>query len=145
MSYYDELEHWKREAETNLAEIHHLHNRINVLEMNLNAKRREVASERLHVQALKNDMDELKRAYRADVDNLREPCIPSGDEHKGYFCDCGCEVDYPFEQQYCSYCGAQFDWSGHEQNIEEWLHARPSVRPPLDRLHEPLGVIRWPS
>ena len=127
---YETIEYYHDQARDFAAEVHHCHNRINILELQLNEKRREAASARLHVQALKNDLSAAKKAWRYEVASLREPCVPEGDLHEGYFCACGCEIDYPFEQRFCSWCGAQFEWTSTPQTNEDW------ARDYLDKLPE---------
>ena len=68
---YDTIEYYHDQARDFAAEVHHCHNRINILELQLNEKRREAASARLHVQALKNDLSAAKKAWRYEVASLR--------------------------------------------------------------------------
>ena len=142
---YETIEYYHDQARDFAAEVHHCHNRINILELQLNEKRREAASARLRVQALKNDIAELKRAWRADVANLREPTVPEGDLKKGYFCECGTEIDYAFEQRFCSWCGAQFEWTATPQTDNEWasgyLDKLPERMPEQERFAQLAGAL----
>ena len=113
-------------------EVKNKDSRIADLEKQLVDERREHAQTKLQVQAIKYDKWRIEAACRAEVYRYRVPVLPEGDIKKGYFCDCGCEIDYPFEQNYCSFCGAQFDWHSRPQDDDEWA---------LDRLRdERLGV-----
>ena len=97
------------------------------LEKQLIDEKREHAKTKLQVQAIKQDKARLEAAYRAEVYNYRFPRIPNGDEVHGYTCDCGTEIDYPFEQSFCSNCGSQFDWNSSPLEDDEWA---------LDRLRD---------
>lgn len=97
--------------------------RIKELEASLQEERRLHAQTKLQVQAVKQDKARIVHQWRQDVDALKEPTIPSGDE-RGYTCECGQEIEAPFEQRYCSWCGAQFDWSTRPLSDDEWLYYR---------------------
>lgn len=52
-------------------------------------------------------------AVQQDMDRLASTVVPGGDEDAGYWCTapgCGAEVDHPFEQRRCAWCGARLDW-----------------------------------
>lgn len=97
------------------------------LEKQLIDEKREHAKTKLQVQAIKQDKMRIEAAYRKEVYNYRYPTIPHGDLKRGYRCDCEGAIDYPFEQDYCMYCGAQFDWNSRPQDDDEWA---------LDRLRD---------
>ena len=90
-------------------------------------EKREHAKTKLQVQAIKQDKWRIEHNLRAEIYNLRQPAIPHGDLKRGYRCDCEGAIDYPFEQDYCMYCGAQFDWNSRPQEDDEWA---------LDRLRD---------
>ena len=102
------------------------------LEKQLVDEKREHAQTKLQVQAIKQDKARVEATYRAEIYNYRYPRVPHGDMKHGYRCDCGCEIDYPFDQNYCWYCGAEFDWHSRPQDDDDWA---------LDRLRDDrLGV-----
>ena len=123
---YETIEYYHDQAKDFAAEVHHCHNRINILELQLNEKRREATSERLHVQALKNDLSSTKSAWRRDIERLRKTSIPTGDREEGYWCrECGKELTDDFA--YCPDCGVRLDWDAWPRGDDEWA---------LDRLME---------
>lgn len=52
----------------------------------------------------------VRRLKRAEYERTC-PQPPSGDRDKGYRCTfCSTPIEWPFEQNYCSYCGKGIDW-----------------------------------
>jgi len=78
-------------------------------------------------------VDEQRRRAEAEAalstfrrqDRLRaEPYPPAGNRRDGYTCFCcGTAIDYPFEANFCSYCGKPFDWGGYMPNSIEDVDA----------------------
>lgn len=116
---------WEEMVGSLRTELHHCHTRIEKLERELHTERRLRNEEKLHAIAVKNDKERFEKIMRMKFATYHTPVVPSGDED-GYFCHCGGEIVYPFEQRYCCDCGAQLDWSTAPQNDTDW--ARDMMR-----------------
>lgn len=80
------------------------------LEKQLVDEKRQHAQTKLQVQAVKHDLMDEIGSLKSKIYNLRYPSVPYHTKKRGYRCDCGTEIEYPFEQNFCSWCGAEFDW-----------------------------------
>ena len=95
---------------------------ITDLQARLTEEKRQHAMSKYHEQVMKRDFRRTVSTLRDKINGIYKPIVPSGDEDSGYFCECGTEIDYPFEQHYCTWCGGRFEWTVAPQNDDDWAY-----------------------
>ena len=91
------------------AEVHRYAAKVEGLERDLESERRARVVAEMKLAAARSASARLSTSH-----------VPSGDERRGYSCGaCGCEFDAPFEDNYCTCCGAQADWRTRNDQMED--------------------------
>lgn len=109
---------WKDYAHDLSLDVKSLHERLNRLEAERNEYARLYSQECAHVAAIKREQRDAGRLV-----------VPQGDMELGYECPvpgCWARVLEPFEQRYCTQCGAKFDWQTYDDYCESAIAAAES-------------------